>query len=177
VGFYLGLESVAVYHIIRRISGAFSQLGSPLYHVLYPKMISDVSKDSMSAKDDNYQRLTLLILAIGSLILVLFYLTRNYWLGYLFSGAMITDGVTLLLFLQMFVQLISMSFIYVHPLLLARGGIKYHFYTTLLSNIAYILLIMVLGPLGILGFIIAYGLQNASNIAQKLYQIKRHALN
>lgn len=173
VSMVISFEGVAIYRVFKQVSQIIGQVADPIYQTIYPllvKMISNNNKDKL---------LNLVIksgIVLFSVLLPLVFflsITSPYWLN-LFFGDIYAENWGILI-VYLFLRLISVSFIGIHPLFIALGFVQKNVSILVFANLIYLIVVLILGNLiGLLGVVLASGIQFSIVIACKIFYIRKN---
>lgn len=173
VGILLGLESVAIYHIVKGVAAAFGQVAGPLYQVAYPSLIKEVADTHTGVLLNRYLKLSIAIILLGICGLGVLSATSGFWLEFFFTEKMIKNNVSVLVYMQILIQIVAIAFFYIHPMMLAKDGYKEHLVVTVSANILFAGLVILLSGYGVFGVQSAAAIQVVMTIALKFWLVKR----
>lgn len=175
VSYFGNVKLVGVFKVLKQIVSIMGKIAVPINQSILPQF-------SEFASLHDYKNGYNIVIKIRNIILIFLIpislflgLTSPIWLRYTF-GPIYCDYWILLLF-YLLSQTIAISYIAIHPYFLSVGCAKETFYYTLISNILYlIILIVLIKKLGIWAVIISFIVQFSSLISfEKLY-IKKNIL-
>ncbi len=168
----IGLQGVAIYKILKEISKVIGQVGDPIYQAVYPEFASMIARKENIGATKFAAKIGIIIFSISIPIALIVSITSPWWLniffGKVFAAAWIALSVYLLL------QVISTSFITIHPLFVVMGYVQKNFVILAIANASYFALAWILGlKIGLMGVVLAYGVQFSIVILLKIYYISR----
>jgi O-antigen/teichoic acid export membrane protein len=171
VGAVISLEGVAIYKIFKRTAQLFTQLANPLYQAIYPQFSEMIARGEYAGASRMALRLGTLFTLIASPIVLVIAVTSQWWLNF-FGPEYAADWHVFTLFL--IISAISVAFISIHPLFTAMGYVKQNFIVLGVANGIYIVLALAFGSaLGLMGIVLAYGVQIALVLIPKYVIIRR----
>lgn len=171
VGAVVSLEGVAIYKIFKRTAHVFTQLVNPLYQAIYPQFSEMVARGEYAGASKMSTRLGAIFTIIATPIVLLIAITSQWWLAF-FGPEFAEEWHVFTLFL--IIAAFGVAFISIHPLFTAMGYVKQNFVILGVANGIYVVLALALGSmLGLLGIILAYGVQVALVLLPKYIIIRR----
>ncbi len=168
----IGFEGVAVYKILKEISKVIGQIGDPIYQVAYPEFASMIAKKENIGATKFAVKIGIIIFSICIPIALIVSITSPWWLNILFGKVFAAAWIALSVYLLL--QVISTSFITIHPLFVVMGYVQKNFIILAIANASYLVLAWFLGlKIGLMGVVLAYGVQFSIVILLKIYYISR----
>jgi O-antigen/teichoic acid export membrane protein len=168
----IGLEGVAIYKILKEISKVIGQIGDPIYQAAYPEFASMVAKKENIRTIKFAAKMAIIIFSISLPIALIVSFTSPWWLNIFFGKVFAAAWVALSIYLLL--QVISTSFITIHPLFVVMGYVQKNFIILAIANAAYFALAWFLGlKIGLMGVVLAYGVQFSIVILLKIFYISR----
>lgn len=138
VGYFLNMESVGLYQIIRRIGSIINIAASPLYQVLYPEaMKAAIEKNYMLIKS-LIVKFSLMMFLCGALAFSFIYTTSSLWQNF-FSGELNEYSIQLIL-IYIVIQWGVIVFIHYHPIFTALNGVRANAILTMVLNLLFTIL-------------------------------------
>ena len=168
----IGFEGVAIYKILKEISKVIGQIGDPIYQVAYPEFASMIAKKESIGAIKFAVKIGVIIFSICIPIALIVSITSPWWLNIFFGKVFAAAWVALSVYLSL--QVISTSFITIHPLFVVMGYVQKNFIILAIANASYLLLAWFLGlKIGLIGVVLAYGVQFSIVILLKIFYISR----
>jgi O-antigen/teichoic acid export membrane protein len=162
------LEAVGVYKIFKQVSDVLTKPVDPVYQVIYPQFASMIAAAQEIRAVKMALKVGILILLFAIPTVAIISLSSPWWLGFVFGPTFASQWVVFDVFLCF--QGMSVVFTSIHPLFLAMGYVKKDFSIAIISNVAFLFLAWYLGrQLGLMGIVIALGIQSGTVIFLKLY--------
>lgn len=172
VGYFLGYQGLAAYHIVKSISAAFGQLIGPLYEVSFTLITKQMVRIPRHEIFKQYMSVTLYIFAFGFFGLISLLITSSLWAPILFSDQYTREELIINVYFQIFIQVFSLAFFYVHSAILSIGALRYNLIITFISNVMFILICLLTIRLGIIGVQAALFIQVTTSVIAKIFVIK-----
>lgn len=168
----IGFEGVAIYKILKQISTIIGQIGDPIYQAAYPEFASMIAKKENIGATKFAAKLGIIIFSICIPIALVVSFSSPWWLNILFGKVFAAAWISLSVYLLL--QVISTSFITIHPLFVVMGYVQKNFIILAIANAAYLGLAWILGKnIGLIGVVLAYGVQFSIVILLKIFYISR----
>jgi len=168
VGALVSLESVGVYKLIKQIALVMTMVSDSVYQVIYPRMASFIARADFRGALVQARRAGALLLAFTALAALSVALLGPVLIPRLFGPEFARDFASLNAYMAL--RSISCAFVVVHPLFLALGFVKRELAIQVAANLIYLAAAWVLGShWGLLGIVLAYGLQFSSVLAPKIW--------
>ncbi|MBM7839409.1 O-antigen/teichoic acid export membrane protein [Alkalihalobacillus xiaoxiensis] len=170
VSWIISMEGVAVYKIFKQVAQICNKISDPVYQVIFPQLVKMVSDNKLNLALKYVKKVAFILALITIPIAVVISLFSPYWLNWIFGEIYADAWIVLALYLG--IEVVSQSLIGVHPLFIALGYVKKNLMIMLITNISYLPLVFYLGSsFGLLGVVIAYGIQILLVILIKFYVI------
>lgn len=167
----VSLEAVAVYKIIKQISLVMTMVSDSVYQVIYPRLAAFLARREFGAALREARRVGALLLAFTSVAALCAALLAPWAIPFFFGAEYARDFLGLDVFL--FLRALACAFVVVHPLFLACGFVKRELGILVAGNLLYLLAAWQLGAqFGLLGIVLAYGVQSAAVIAPKCWILR-----
>lgn len=166
IGYALSPGDIGSYHIMRKLSGILGMLTTPLNQYLLPVFTAQ----KFLIKNKIYEVTVPLIFffAAVSALAITFY---DFYSHYIFQDP---DKVRVEFFVLIAFQMIATSFCSVHPAMIALGRLSLASGIAITSNIAFVISALLLTEkLGLIGMVLAIGIQFFFSIASKAIFILR----
>jgi O-antigen/teichoic acid export membrane protein len=168
----IGFEGVAIYKILKEIAKVIGQVGDPIYQAAYPEFASMIAKKENIGAVKFAAKLGIIIFSICIPIALVVSFLSPWWLNALFGKVFAAAWVSLSVYLLL--QVISTSFITIHPLFVAMGYVQKNFIILAIANATYFALAWILGmKIGLMGVVLAYGVQFCIVILLKIFYISK----
>jgi O-antigen/teichoic acid export membrane protein len=172
VGKLVSLEGVAVYKIIKQVSLVMTMVSDSVYQVIYPRLAGFLARRELAAALSEARRVGALLFAFTSLASLAVVVLGPWAIPLVFGAEYARDFLALDVY--MFLRAISCAFVVVHPLFLAFGFVKREVGILVVANTLYLGAAWVLGThYGLLGIVLAYGLQFSSVLAPKCWFLRQ----
>lgn len=172
VGALISIEGVALYKIFKQVGSILNRIADPLYQVVYPQAIKLISQMRTRLAINSCIKSGVLLYIISLSMAVLLSVSAPLWLKGLFGQAYAKEYFALAVYLML--NATATGFVTVHPLFIALGYVRYNVAILCVANLAYIVSAFYLGQiLGLMGIIIAYGIQFSFVLIPKCYAIRR----
>lgn len=166
----LGLEAAGVFALVKRISKAFGQIADPIYQIIFPEFSKSVADKNLTSILAISRRVSLFVFSICSVGMVAFIAGFPIFDSLLFASKI--SEYKWLVISYMLCQVLAITFIWVHPLVIAFGELAFNFRVTLLANIVYVVaLVLLLKFVGFWGVVFAIFLQYLLSIGVKLKMV------
>lgn len=173
VGMLVSLESVGVYKLIKQIALLMTMVSDSVYQVIYPRLAGRIAAEDPHGAAAEARRTGLVLLGFTTSAAVLVALVGPSLITLLFGEAYSRDPLSLDTY--MFLRAISCAFVVVHPLFLAMGFVRQELGILVFANLLYLGAAWVLGSaFGLIGIVLAYGLQFSAVLAPKLVILRGH---
>lgn len=167
VGAALGVEMAAIYHVIKRIAQIFSQFAAPLNQVLYPELLRLLkNKDEREQIRIISRKIFLAIFSVGCIALAVSMASQDWWLHHFMPKLLPFKNV---LHVYLFCQLIAISFVFIHPLILALIGNRTPAMLTLVTNACFVAALALTASHGVIFALAANVLQMGAVVASKVF--------
>ena len=168
---FLGNAATGVLDLAKRISQIVSQFAVPLNAIIFPKYSFWVSDRDFAKIKDVTWKLTSAMAVISIIMLILFYFAFEKFDYLLFSNKLANHEKLIFGFFT--VQLIAMTFVWLHPLALILVSMKSIAKLILFANAIYLgLLFLFVSSVGMYAALIAFGAQVLIVILVKAYLVK-----
>lgn len=138
VGYFLNMESVGLYQIIRRIGSIINIAASPLYQVLYPEAMKAALEKNHVLIKSLMVKFSLIMFLCGAIAFGFIYTTTSLW-GQAFSGELNEYSIQLVL-TYIVIQWGVIIFIHYHPIFTALNGVKANAILTMALNLLFAIL-------------------------------------
>lgn len=172
----LGDAKVAIYKVFKQIISIIQKTTSPIQQASLPQF-SELSSQNRS--DYGFvvvRKIKNFILKTFTPIIIIVGATSPFWLN-LFYGSEYSH-YWYLLFLFLIIQLLALSYTTIHPYFLALGKARESTLYILIANITYLIASCILVHcLGLLGMVLAFGIQVFLAIYLKYRNITHHLTN
>jgi len=139
----IGFEGVAIYKILKQISTIIGQIGDPIYQVAYPEFASMIAKKENIGATKFAAKLGIIIFSICIPIALVVSFSSPWWLNILFGKVFAAAWMALSVYLLL--QVISTSFITIHPLFVVMGYVQKNFIILAIANASYLVIAWYLG--------------------------------
>jgi len=168
----IGFEGVAIYKILKEISKVIGQIGDPIFQVSYPEFASMVARKENIRATKFAAKIGIIIFSICTPVALVVSFSSPWWLNILFGKVFAAAWIILSIYLLL--QIISTSFITIHTLFIAMGYVQKNFIILAIANTSYLALAWILGKnIGLMGVVLAYGVQFSIVISLKIFYISR----
>lgn len=168
----ISLEAAGIYKIIKQIVSLMDILVDPVYQAIYPQFATMIADHDSKGAARYSLKIGSVLLAVCGLMALGMAVTSSWWLASIFGEGFSSAVLPLNIFL--FLRVISISTLAIHPLFNAMGYVKQNTLILLIANVMYLVLAWQLGySIGLLGFAIAYGLQFSLIVGLKALHIAR----
>lgn len=162
------LEAVGVYKIFKQVSDVLTKPVDPVYQVIYPQFAAMIAAAQEIRAVKMALKVGILILLFAIPTVAIISVSSPWWLGFVFGPSFASEWLVFDVFLCF--QGLSVVFTSIHPLFLAMGYVKKDFGIAIISNVAFLFLAWYLGGrLGLMGIVIALGIQSITVVILKLY--------
>jgi len=170
--FLVSLEAAGVYKVIKQVVQLLAMIADPIYQAIYPQFVSMISNGDKENAIRYARKIGILIFALFFIPGSLFSISSFYWFEPIF-GKGFASGWMPLTILFIF-KIVSISFIPIHPLFNALGYVRQSTKIIALANISYFFIAIFLTQIwGVMGLILAYGIQFLSVAGSKTLYLKR----
>jgi O-antigen/teichoic acid export membrane protein len=174
VGALISVESVGVYRIIKQIALLMTMVSDSVYQVIYPRLAGLLAAHDLRGALREARRTGILLFGFTGTIAVGVALLGPWAIGLFLGADFARDPVSLTTY--MVLRSVSCALVVVHPLFLAMGYVKRELLILLVANSLYMGAALVLGQAyGLLGIVLAYGVQFSSVVLPKLAIIRSEA--
>lgn len=171
VGALISVESVGVYRIIKQIALLMTMVSDSVYQVIYPRLAGLLAAHDFRGALHEARRTGLLLFAFTGTVALGVALFGPWAIGLFFGADYARDPVSLSTY--MVLRSVSCAFVVVHPLFLAMGYVKREMLILIVANVLYMGAALALGhAFGLLGIVLAYGVQFASVLVPKIAVIR-----
>jgi O-antigen/teichoic acid export membrane protein len=171
VGALVSLESVGVYRIIKQIALVMTMVSDSVYQVIYPRLAALLARNDLAAALQQARRAGALLLAFTSTAALGVVVLAPAVVPWLFGASFARDFLSLDAYMAL--RAVSCAFVVVHPLFLAMGYVKRELLILIVANTLYLGLAYALGSaFGLLGIVLAYGVQFSSVLVPKILTIR-----
>jgi len=171
VGALVSLEGVGVYKIIKQIALVMTMVSDSVYQVIYPRLAGFLARKDLRGAIVQARRTGAALLSFTAAASVAVALFAPPLLARFLGEGFTHDDASLNAY--MFLRAVSCAFVVVHPLFLAMGYVKSELWIQLAANLLYLAAAWILGShFGLLGIVLAYGIQFSSVLAPKLVIIR-----
>lgn len=168
----VGLQGVAIYKILKEISKIIGQIGDPIFQASYPEFASMVARKENIHATKFAAKIGIIIFFICFPVALIVSFSSQWWLNIFFSEVFAAAWIILSIYLLL--QVISTSFITIHSLFIAMGYVQKNFIILTIANTIYLALAWILGKnIGLMGVVLAYGVQFSIAISLKIFYISR----
>lgn len=168
---FLGNAATGILDLAKRISQIVSQFAVPINAIIFPKYSAWVNDRNFVKIKDVAWKLTSAMVVISIIMLVLFYFVFEKFDYLLFSNKLSNHKELIFGFFA--VQLIAMTFVWLHPLALILVSMKSIAKLILFANAIYLsLLFFFVSSVGMYAALIAFGAQVLIVILVKAYLVK-----
>lgn len=171
----ISFEAVSIYKVFKQVSNIIGKFADPIYQAIYPQLVELIANNKLKKAYNFALKSGLLISGILSPIILIVVVLSPYWLDVIFGEIYATAWWILGIYLVL--RLISVTFICIHPLFVAMGYVKKNITILFFTNLLYVVSSIVLGySIGLLGIVLAYGVQFLSVVLWKIYHIRSNTL-
>jgi O-antigen/teichoic acid export membrane protein len=168
----ISLEAAGIYKIIKQVLSLMDLLVDPVYQAIYPQFATMVAHNDSKGAMKYSLKISSMLLAICGLMSLVLAVTSAWWLKAIFGEGFAIGVLPLNFFL--FLRVVSIATIAIHPLFNAMGYVKQNALILLIANGIYLALAWQLGPrIGLLGLAFAYGFQFSLIVGLKAISIAR----
>ena len=172
----ISVELVAIYKVFKQVLQIFATLINPISIVIMPQFSELIAKNKVKDAYISVNRIRNIVLSGGLVMIGLTVICGKPLLN-IFLGNNFGENIFLFQIMLM-VQVILLSYVSIHPLLLSLGNAKQNFYIILFSNIVYIASVFIfVSKIGIYAVIMATAIQGGICIGLKIVFIKRYMIH
>lgn len=158
IGKLLSLEQLAVYKLCKTLTVVLDRVATPLYQTLYPYFCERIVEKSYSEIFRKCIKISAILLMSCIFLVFVMNIIGFDILSNFFSKSLNKYKLELNLYLLM--KSLATVFIFIHPLFLALGYIKRETKIVFIANFLYLAILFILiKKIGLIGVIIAYGIQ------------------
>lgn len=158
IGKLLSLEQLAVYKLCKTLTVVLDRVATPLYQTLYPYFCERIVEKSYSEIFRKCIKISGMLLMSCIFLVFVMNIIGFDILSNFFSKSLNKYKLELNLYLLM--KSLATVFIFIHPLFLALGYIKRETKIVFIANFLYLAILFILiKKIGLIGVIIAYGIQ------------------
>ncbi|WP_286034271.1 lipopolysaccharide biosynthesis protein [Fusobacterium necrogenes] len=158
IGKLLSLEQLAVYKLCKTLTVVLDRVATPLYQTLYPYFCERIVEKSYSEIFRKCIKISAMLLMSCIFLVFVMNIIGFDILSNFFSKSLNKYKLELNLYLLM--KSLATVFIFIHPLFLALGYIKRETKIVFIANFLYLAILFILiKKIGLIGVIIAYGIQ------------------
>ncbi|STO31284.1 Inner membrane protein yghQ [Fusobacterium necrogenes] len=158
IGKLLSLEQLAVYKLCKTLTVVLDRVATPLYQTLYPYFCERIVEKSYSEIFRKCIKISSMLLMSCIFLVFVMNIIGFDILSNFFSKSLNKYKLELNLYLLM--KSLATVFIFIHPLFLALGYIKRETKIVFIANFLYLAILFILiKKIGLIGVIIAYGIQ------------------
>ncbi|WOR31695.1 lipopolysaccharide biosynthesis protein [Citrobacter portucalensis] len=170
INLFLGTNVLGAFNIIRRIGMVLGQFTEPLYQIIMVefKKHSHLPLFQLWKKNLKSQ---FTIMGMGCFLFIISVMTYPFFDRVIFHGQLRYYEAVFNIYLV--IQIIVLSFVWLHPIFILKSKMKANFYILLIANATYLLIFSYFAPLfDLYSFCIAYGVQTIIVIVSKMIIIK-----
>ena len=154
----ISLEAAGVYKIIKQVISLMDMVVDPLYQAVYPQFAVMIAQHKTRDAAKYALKIGALLFSVFGFISLWLGASSSWWLPMIFGSSFAVAVFPLNVFL--FLRVLSITTLTIHPLFNAMGYVKQNTFILLLANMMYLTLAWQLGPrMGLLAIAIAYGFQ------------------
>jgi len=169
---FLSYEAVSAYKIFTQFASIIRKILNSIYSSLYPELAKKIADGKKRESLEVSIKLGIIILVLGLPLYLVFVGTVHFWLGPIFGQEFSKYLYLLILFIGY--KYLYASFVSVDLLILSFGYVKFKMVINVIAVIAYMIVILSVGPYwGLFGFIIAEIMQESIRIFSKIALINR----
>lgn len=162
---YLGFNEITVFKVYQKIGSLIEKVSTPINQIIFPEMSSLVSQKKYNEAFKLNKKLFYLISGVGSCAITFVALSYKAWIFIFIEDY---QGVIFTLILYLIITIFSKATLGIHPLFMSLGYIRYNVPIILICNSIYLIILIYLAKeYGLLGVIIARGLQYISVVTIK----------
>lgn len=167
---YLGFNEITVFKVYQKIGSLIEKVSTPINQIIFPEISSLIAEKRYIEAFKLNKKLFYLISGVGACAITFVALSYKAWIFIFIEDY---QGFIFTLILYLIITIFSKATLGVHPLFMALGYIKYNVPIILICNIIYlVILIYLTNKYGLLGVIIARGLQYISVVSIKYVFMK-----
>jgi O-antigen/teichoic acid export membrane protein len=173
VGALVSLEGVGVYKLVKQIALVMTMVSDSVYQVIYPRLAGQLARGDLDGALRESRKTGTLLFAFTLSAAIGVALFGPTLITLLFGAEYARDPLSLDAY--MFLRAISCAFVVVHPLFTALGFVRQELAIQIVSNSLYLVAAWFLGrEFGLLGIVLAYGVQFSSVLLPKCLIIRAH---
>ncbi|WP_156854430.1 lipopolysaccharide biosynthesis protein [Oceanobacillus sp. AG] len=166
----ISFEAVSIYKVFKQVSNVIGKVADPIFQAIYPQLVQLITAKKYKRSLKFSLKSGFIISAILTPIIIIIVSLSPIWLDILFGELYASAWHILAIYLTL--RLLSVAFICIHPLFIAMGLVKKNVLILFFTNLIYIGAALLLGAVyGLLGIVLAYGIQFLSVVIWKLYYI------
>lgn len=169
---FIGVGNIGIYQSIKRIGLLTSMITGPFSGSLFHEYSTLTNSGRRKLALNLFHKTVPLFIIITGLFSLTLWITRSIWIPILLPGAII-DDMTLAGILILYC--IASSFVGLHPLLIALKAVKKSLAATIISNLFFLFVAILLAPsMQTLGVIVALYVQIGSIITIKYWLTRKY---
>lgn len=172
---YLSYEAVSAFKIFKQFTQIIRKVTGAVYHSIFPDLSRKIAVGERKGAIKEGVKIGIILLVIGLPFYIIFVITSKWFVGPVFGYEF--EKYYLLLVFYVGYNFSTVLFTSLEPLIISLGLVKHKVYINILSNAAFIgIILYIKDSRGLLGFVIADIIQLIILIVLKLILIIKKEL-